>query len=145
MLVALHEGKHFAQMSFRRFLHNVGQHSYIPKELEDSRKLGFDERQHMVHIGISPRALWEVCVENVNPQVINRNIIVIKRMEKWFHWRVSCSAGPQRESHPLTGLTAPSFLTAESTAHTLIPAPSAFSSGPFMCLLLGASVYMTIS
>ena len=50
MLVALNEGKHFAQMSFRRFLHNVGQHSYIPKELEDSRKLGFDERQHMVHI-----------------------------------------------------------------------------------------------
>ena len=41
MLLAANEGKYFAHLSHRKFLHEVGQQSYIPRECEDSRKLGF--------------------------------------------------------------------------------------------------------
>ena len=58
MLAASNEGEHFAQLSHKRFLHKVEQQRYTPKEPEDSRKLHFDTRQRIGHIGTSSRALW---------------------------------------------------------------------------------------
>lgn len=39
----------------------------------------------MVHREISTVASWEACFEKFNPEGINRNMILIKNMEKWFH------------------------------------------------------------
>lgn len=39
MLTALKKKDHFAQLSYRRFLHKVGWQSYTPKEHEGSKKL----------------------------------------------------------------------------------------------------------
>jgi len=36
----------------------------------------------MGHTGISSGALWEAGTEKFNPQVINRNTIIRKKMEK---------------------------------------------------------------
>lgn len=80
-----------------------------------------------------------------NSQVINSNMITMEKMEKWAHWCISYSARPRCEAHPLSGPTVPSFLTAESTAHTLFPAPPHLLQGPAQCLFLGASVYTTMS
>ena len=63
-------------------------------------------------------------------QVINSNMITMDKMEKWSHWCISYSARPRHEAHPLSGPTVPSFLTAESTAHTLFPAPPHLLQGP---------------
>lgn len=80
-----------------------------------------------------------------NSQIINSNMITMEKMEKWAHWCISYSARPRCEAHPLSGPTVPSFLTAESTAHTLFPAPPHLLQGPAQCLFLGASVYTTMS
>ena len=72
-------------VELQKILHKVGQQSYTPvtsKEPEDSRKLGSDIRQRMGHTGISSGALWEAGTEKSNPQVINRNTIIRKKMEK---------------------------------------------------------------
>lgn len=69
----------------------------------------------MVHLGISAVAFWEACIEKFSPQVINRNVL-LKNMEQRFHQCISCSAGLQREAHPLIWSTVPSSLTAESAA-----------------------------
>ena len=125
MLAASKEGEHFSQLKYKRFLHKVEQQRYTPKEPKDSRKLHFDTRQCIGHIGITPEASWKACIENFNPQVINRNIIVIKKMEKWSHWCVSCSVGAQYEDHPLIWSTVPSSLIADSTVH---PVSSIYST-----------------
>ena len=39
MLTVLNKKDHFAQMSYRRFLHKVGWQSYTLKEQESSKKL----------------------------------------------------------------------------------------------------------
>ena len=80
-----------------------------------------------------------------NSQVINSNMITMEKMEKWSHWCITYSARPQREAHPLSGPTVPSFLTAESTAPTLLPAPPHLPQGPAQCLFSGARVYTTMS
>lgn len=119
MEAASNEGEHFAQLSYNRFLRKVGQQSYVLKQPRDHEKPGSDTRQRMVYTDISPGALWEECTKIFNPQVINRTTIIIMNVEKWSRWCVSYSSGPQHEAHPLTGLTAPSSLLAESAAHTV--------------------------
>ena len=74
-------------------------------------------------------SVQEACIENFNPQVINRNIIVIKKMEKWSHWCVSCSVGAKYEDRPLIWSAVPSSLTADSTVHP-ISSISALTTGP---------------
>ena len=69
-------------VELQKILHKVRQQSYTPKEPEDSRELGSDTRQCMRHTGISPGALWKACTEKFNPWVIDRNIIIRKKMEK---------------------------------------------------------------
>lgn len=78
----------------------------------------------MVHLGISTVACGEACIEKFNPRVINRNVI-LQTMEQWFHQCILCGAGLQRETHPLTWLTVPSSLIAESAGpyralHTVV-------------------------
>ena len=123
-------------MSYKRCLHKVGQQSYILKQPKDHKKLGSDTRQRMVYIDTSPGALWEEGTKLFNPQVINRITIIITNTEKWSRWCVSYSSGPQREAHPLTGLTVPTSLLADSAAHTLFPAPSALTAGPCTMFIL---------
>ena len=72
-------------------------------------------------------------------------MITMEKMEKWSHWCITSSARPQREAHPLSGPTDPSFLTAESTAPTLFPAPPHLPQGPAQCSFSGARVYTTMS
>ena len=58
MLTDSNEEEHFAQLKYKRFLYKIEQQRYTPKEPKDSRKLHFDTRQHIGHIGTSSRALW---------------------------------------------------------------------------------------
>ena len=139
MLAASHEGEYFLSWATEDFT-QVGQQSYIPKEPEDSRKLGSNTRQCMRHTEISPGSMhWKL-----QPTGYQQKYDHMKEDGKLSHLCISCSAGPQREDHPLTGSTAPSSHTAESTAHTV---SSTFCPHyrTLQCLFLGSSVYMTIS
>lgn len=68
-------------------------------------------------------------------------MITMEKMEKWSHWCISDSARPQREAHPLSGPAAPSFLTAESTAHMLFLAPLRLLQGPALFILKNSCLY----
>ena len=76
-----------------------------------------------------------------NSQIINSNMITMDKMEKWSHWCISYSARPRHEAHPLSGPTVPSFLTAESTAHTLFPAPPHLLQGLVVFILRSQCLY----
>ena len=68
-------------------------------------------------------------------------MITMEKMEKWSQWCISYSARPQHEAHPLSGPTVPSFLTAESTAHTLFPAPPHLLQGLAVFILRSQCLY----
>ena len=56
----------------QKILHKVEKQSYTPKNPGNSRKLGSNTKQHMGHRG----SVQEARIENLNPQVINRNTII---------------------------------------------------------------------
>ena len=63
-------------VELRKILHKVGQQSHIPKKPEDSRKLGSNTRQLTGHRG----SVQEARIENFNPQVIDRNMIIREKI-----------------------------------------------------------------
>ena len=68
-------------------------------------------------------------------------MITMEKMGKWSHWCISDSARPRREAHPLLRPTVPGFLTAESTAHMLFPAPPRLLQGPALFILRSQCLY----
>lgn len=108
-----------------KLLHKVEQQRYTPKNPGVSRKLVPTQG----NIWDTWGSVQSACIENFNPQVINRNAIIRDKAVNHLTG-VSCIAGPQREDHPLTVSTVPSSLTADSTAHTLILASSALNTEP---------------
>ena len=132
MLAASKEGEHFSQLKYKRFLHKVEQQRYTPKEPKDSRKLHFDTRQCIGHIGTSSRALWGAWTKTYNPWVINRNMILIKKMGNGLTAVFPAVLG---EDHPLTGSTVPSSQTANSTA-LLFPTHSNLTTEPCTVFIL---------
>ena len=107
--------ENISSVEVEKILHKVGQQSHTCKEPEDSRKLGSNTRQGMGHTVISPGSMhWKLQPTGYQQKQDHK-----KEDGKLPHQCLSCSAGPQCEDHPLTGLTAPSSHTAESTAHTV--------------------------
>ena len=128
----------FSQLSYRRFYTSRTAKIYkAPKNPEDSRKLGSNTRQYMGHTGLSPgRMHWKR-----QPTGYQQKHDHNKEDGKSSHQCIYCTSGPQHEDHPLSGSTDPSSLTAESTAHTLIPAPSALTTWPRLFILRGQCLH----
>ena len=60
----------------QKILHEAEKQCYTPKNPGDSRKLGSNTRQHMGHRG----SVQEARIENFNPQVIDRNMIIREKI-----------------------------------------------------------------
>ena len=73
--------------------------------------------------------------QNIQPMAYKQKHDSNKEDGKWSHCCVSCSAGPQREDHPLTGSTVPSSQTANSTA-LLFPTHSNLTTEPCTVFIL---------
>ena len=144
MLAASNEGEHFAQLSHKRFLHKVEQQRYIPKEPEDSRKLGFDTRQCIGHIEISPGALWGACTKKFKPQVINRNMMLIKKTGNGLISASPAVLGFNVKTILSQGRLFPA-LRQQTAQLCCFPHFLYLLQSPAQCLFSGASVYMTMS
>ena len=137
MLAASHEREYFFSWATEDFT-QVGQQRFIRHpNPEDSRKLVSNTRQCMGHTGISLGSMHWKRQPTGYQQKHNHN----KEDGKSSHRCISCSSGPQHKDHPLSGSTDPSCLTAESTAHTLIPAPSALTTWPHLFILMGQCLH----
>ena len=104
-------------VELQKILHKVGQQSYTPvisKEPEDSRKLGWTRN----NIWDTEESVQEACFENFNPQVIKRNTITGKKMEKHLIGVFPEVLGLNVKILHSKGQLFPA-LTAESTAHTI--------------------------
>ena len=144
MLAASNEGEHFAQLSHKRFLHKVEQQRHTPMEPEDFRKLGFDTRQCIGHIGISPGALWGGSTKKFNPQVINRNMMLIKKTGNGLIGASPTVLGFNVKTILSQGRLFPAL--GQQAAHLCcFPHFLYLLQSPEQCLFSGASVYMTMS
>ena len=104
-------------VELQKILHKVGQQSYTPvtsKEPEDSRKLGSTQN----NIWDTEESVQEACFENFNPQVIKRNTIIRKKLEKHLIGVFPAVLGLNMKILLSKSQLFPA-LTAESTAHTI--------------------------
>ena len=108
----------------QKILHKVEKQSYTPKNPGNSRKLGSNTKQHMGHRG----SVQEARIENLNPQVINRNTIIREEAVNRLIGVFSAVLGLSMKIILSQGRLLPALWQLRAQL-TQFPAPSALTTG----------------